>query len=62
MKYVVVEPTIDPGSLPKILHDAKGSLLHDLIGQMNQDQPEVHARRQATDGAEDEDGGKVSLE
>ena len=55
-------PTIDPGSLPKILHDAKGSLLHDLIGQMNQDQPEVHARRQPTDGAEDEDGGKLSVE
>ena len=44
-----------------ILHDAKGSLLHDLIGQMNQDQPEVHARRQPTDGAEDDDGGKFSL-
>ena len=55
-------PTIDPGSLSKILHDAKGSLLHDLIGQMNQDQPEAHARRQPIDGAEDEDGGNLSLE
>ena len=59
LKYAVVVPTIEAGSLPKILHEAKGSLLHDLIGEINPPQlnRQGSARRQPTDGAESDGDG-----
>ena len=59
LKYAVVVPTIDTSSLPRMLHDAKGSFLRDVMGQIGQQLTNGGTRGQASHhGSENDDDGK----
>ena len=61
LKYAVVVPTIDPGSLPNILHNARGSFLQDIMGQMNQQYTNGVARNQpGHHTSHNDDDGRLS--